>query len=212
MKKIIELLNWACIMAVFVLKVIYLKTDVSAYNLAALILICVFIGVQFFFVRKIKIMNLVFIFSLVAETLNLIYDGKNDLTMLAYLGMHIALLIYFLLYFRDKKAVLFYEVPLCVFIMFMVFSFGFWQQRGVGIYLAMVIYSALLCINLTLSYGVNRKVFTGVLLLFTVDTIVVWSLVPGGMEVVRALLWLPFLTGEFVLRKGALTVNSESKK
>jgi hypothetical protein len=212
MNKIIEIINFILIIAVFSLKVIFLSTHIDVYNFAALILICLFIAIQVFLVRREKMMLGVFAFSFLGELLNLIFNGKCDATMLAYFGMHVFLLIYFLLYFRNKKPVLFYELPVCVIIMFLVFSFGFWKQGGIGMYIAMLCYSSLLCINLSLSYDVNRKVFTGMLLLFTVDTIVVWSLVPGGAEVIRALLWLPFLTGEKLLREGALLNSAESKK
>jgi hypothetical protein len=55
-----------------------------------------------------------------------------------------------------------------------------------------------------LSYGLNKKLFKGMLLIFLVDTIVVWSQVKGGAELIRAIAWLPFLTGERLLREGAL--------
>jgi hypothetical protein len=203
MKKIIDAINMVLIIGVFGLKVVFLHTNYTALNIAAMVLICVFIAIQAILVRRAKLMLAVFVFSFLAELFNLIYMGKSAVTMLFYFGMHICLLIYLLVYLRNKKAARFYELPLCTLILFVAYSWGYWGQ-GVPVYLAMVCYSGLLCANLALSYGVNKKVFTGMLLVFLVDTIVVWSLVKGGAEVIRAICWLPFLAGEKLLAEGAV--------
>jgi hypothetical protein len=153
-------------------------------------------------------MMIVFAFSFLAELFNLIYNGKSAVTMLFYFGMHICLFVYLLRYSTRQKADLSCVLPLCTFILFIAYSWGFWQQNNILVYLAMTFYSLLLCANLTLSYGVNKKIFTGMLLIFLVDTIVVWSLVKGGAEDIRAIAWLPFLLGEKLLKEGALSTHS----
>lgn len=197
-----EISNLVCAACVFILKVLYLHTQVIAFNTSAMVLICVFIAVQVFLSGKSRFMLAAFVFSFLAELFNLIYNGKSEITMLFYFGMHICLLVYFLLYRARKRADIFYELPICTFILFITYSWGFWGQN-VPVYLAAVCYSLLLCVNLTLSYSVNKKAFTGMLLIFLVDTIVVWSLIKGGMEVIRAIAWLPFLIGEKLLREGS---------
>jgi ABC-type proline/glycine betaine transport system permease subunit len=199
-------------MGVFFLKVLYLHTWTIAFNTAAMIVICVFIVIQIIAVRKAKLTIAVFAFSFFAELFNLIYNGKSAMTMLFYFGMHTCLLIYFLIHGAHKKVRLFFELPICTLILFMVYSWGFWRQGGAFVYLAMICYSLLLCVNLTLSCGVNKKTFTGMLLLFLVDTIVVWSLVKGGAEVIRAISWLPFLVGEKCLREGMILAESDIKE
>ncbi|MDR1046647.1 MAG: hypothetical protein LBL64_02655 [Treponema sp.] len=153
----------------------------------------------------------VFAFSFLAELFNLIYNGKSAITMLFYFGMHACLLVYLLRYRAYQKADLFYVFPLCTFILFIAYSWGFWQQH-IPAYLAMVLYSLMLCINLTLSYGVNKNTFNGMLMIFLVDTIVVWSLVKGGAEDIRAISWLPFLIGEKMLREGTFSTGMDGRK
>jgi hypothetical protein len=203
MNKIVEVINYMIIVAVFILKTMFLYGGSSVLNTAAMILICVFIALQACLLRKTKLILAVFVFSFLAELLNLIYNGKSDITMLFYFGMHACFLVYLLLYQRNKKRTLLFELSICTFILFLVYAWGFWQQ-GLPQYLAMVFYSGLLCANLALSYGVNRKVFTGTLLVFLVDTIVVWSLVKGGAQLIRGISWLPFLVGEKLIREGIL--------
>jgi hypothetical protein len=202
MRSIIAIANWLLIAAVFCLKVVYLNTHIVSLNVTAMILICLFIAVQIVLVRRTPLMIAVFVFSFLAELLNLIFMGKLALTMICYPVMHIVLLVYLVRKLRGTEAERFYELPICVLIMFIVYSWGFWQSSAFT-YAAMLIYSILLCSNLTLSYGVNKKFFTGMLLVFMVDTIVVWSLVKGGAEVIRAICWLPFMVGELRLREGA---------
>jgi hypothetical protein len=204
MNKIIEILNWLLIAAVFCLKVVYLNTHTVVLNVTAMILICLFIAIQAILVHKIPLMVAVFVFSLLAELLNLVFMGKLALTMILYPVMHIVLLVYLVKTLWGKKASKFFELPFCVFVMFVVYSWGFWQSSAFT-YAAMLVYSILLCTNLTLSYGLNKRFFTGMLLVFMVDTIVVWSLVKGGGEVIRALCWLPFMAGEKCMREGALS-------
>jgi hypothetical protein len=207
MKIFFEVLNYVCVVCVFVLKVLYLHTRLGVLNTAAMVLICVFIVIQLIQLRKPMLMMAVFAFSFLAELFNLIYNGKSAITMLFYFGMHICFFVYLL---RDKsrqKADMFYALPLCTFILFIAYSWGFWQQN-ILVYLAMAFYSLILCTNLTLSYGVNKKIFTGMLLVFLVDTIVVWSLVKGGVEDIRAISWLPFLIGEKLLKEGAISTRS----
>jgi hypothetical protein len=199
----VEILNWLLIAAVFCLKVVYLNTRIVSLNIAAMVLICLFIAIQIVPVRKIPLMVAVFVFSFLAELLNLVFMGKLALTMILYPVMHIVLLVYLVKTLRGREGRKFFELPACVFIMFIVYSWGFWQNSAFT-YAAMLVYSILLCTNLTLSYGINKKFFTGMLLVFTVDTIVVWSLVKGNAELIRAICWLPFLVGEKRLREGAL--------
>jgi hypothetical protein len=195
-----------CAAYVFSLKVLYLHTRAGAFNTSAMVLICLFIAVQAVLPGKPKLMLAVFAFSFLAELFNLIYNGKSDVTMLFYFGMHICLLVCFLRYGAHKKGNIFYELPVCTFILFITYGWGFGRQ-DVPVYLVMVYYSLLLCANLALSYGVNKKAFTGMLLIFLVDTIVVRSLIRGVTEVIRAIAWLPFLAGEKLLREGSSAVR-----
>ena len=207
------------IIIVFITKVIYLAIDNIVYNYFSLIFICVFIAIQLYYVRKISFINIAFLFSFVAEVLNTIcvikYGHTISVTMICYPGMHIFILTYFIFLFRNEKKIPFYEFPLSVFIIFLAFGFLYWQQMNIQVFSVLVFYSALLCINLALSYNVSRNVFSGILMLFMVDTIVIWSLIPviavdEWMTGLRAFLWLPFLTGELLLRKGLVAINSKS--
>ena len=201
MKKIQYLLGILMILTVFALKSVYLLGGPKILNTVALIIICVFISLLIFTVRKVYFIAAVLVFAFLAELFNLIFDGQTPLTMLFYFGMHFPLMIYLIRNY-DKSTRLFFELPLCVFVMFFVYSFGFWNERPMY-YIAMVIYSVLLCVNLTLSYGINTMAFRGMLMVFLVDTIVVWSLVEGGVELIRGLCWLPFMAGIWLLAEGA---------
>jgi hypothetical protein len=211
MRKIIEAINYVLIAAVFVLKVVFLYGGGSVLNRTAMILICVFVALQACLLRKTKLMLAVFVFSFLAELFNLIYNGKSDITMLFYVGMHVCFLIYLLMSVGHKKGELFYELSICTFILFLVYAWGYWQNSLFN-YIAMVCYSGLLCANLALSYGAGKKVFTGMLLIFLVDTIVVWSLVKGGAELIRGIAWLPFLVGEKLIREGIVQDQAAPKR
>jgi hypothetical protein len=156
----------------------------------------------------------IFAFSFLAELFNLIFDGKVPLTMLFYFGMHILLFVYLFKNY-NKEIRLFFEFPLCVFIMYLVFSFGYWNVNTFY-YIAMTAYSLFLCVNLMLSYSINTNVFRGMLLVFIVDTIVVWSMVPPDNEniillkLIRGICWLPFMAGEFLIADGVIGKDSRT--
>jgi hypothetical protein len=195
---------------VFSLKSIYLLGGPKVLNTAALIIICVFIALLIVMVRKVYFVAAVLVFAFLAELFNLIYDGQTPLTMLFYFGMHFPLMIYLIKNY-DKKVKPFFELPVCVFIMFLVYSFGFWNEQPWH-YVAIVAYSILLCVNLALSYGLNNTAFRGMLLVFLVDTIVVWSLVEGGATLIRGLCWLPFMAGIWLFAEGGKKHKELSKE
>jgi hypothetical protein len=156
MNVLFEIIDLVCIICVFILKVLYLQAQADVLNTSAMVLICIFIVLQIVRLGKSRLMIAVFVFSFLAELFNLIYNGKSSATMLFYFGMHICLLVYLLRHRGPQIKDLFYELPLCTFILFIVYSWGFWS-KNIFVYIAMVCYILLLCVNLTLSYSLNKK-------------------------------------------------------